>query len=119
MSKCSIHVILTDVLEFHCRPDYQDDVSSSTESFSDSDYYNYYDDNSISSLLANLLGGSLLTPEYGTYEVELYDYNTTGMLLFIFLPGIRTVTEFHTHGSYTRMFTIVLLRSSEFIIMKL
>ena len=118
MSKCSIHVILTDVLEFHSRPDYEDDDSSSTESFSDSDYYNYYDDNSISSLLANLLGGSLLTPEYGTYEVELYDYNTTGMLLFIFLPGIRTVTEFHTHVSHTRMFTIV-LRSSEYTVVKL
>ena len=106
-------------MESHCsRPDYEDDVSSSTETFSNSEYYNYYDDNSISSLLANLLGGSLLTPEYGTYEVELYDYNTTGMLLFIFLLGILNVTEFHTHGSYTRMFTIV-LRSSQFIIMKL
>ena len=74
---------LTDKLKSHSsRPDYDDDVSSSTESFSDSEYYNYYDDNSISSLLASLLGGhSLMTPEYGTYEVELYDYNTTGMLL--------------------------------------
>ena len=77
------HDKLTDKLESHSsRPDYDDDVSSSTETFSDSEYYNYYDDNSISSLLASLLGDhSLLTPEYGTYEVELYDYNITGMLL--------------------------------------
>ena len=77
------HNKLTDKLKSHSsRPDYDEDVSSSTESFSDSYYYNYYDENSISSLLASLLGGhSLMTPEYGTYEVELYDYNITGMLL--------------------------------------